>query len=434
MALNSTKLFVLHLKDSYFSHNSSFTKENELHKDQVFNLILLNYWLILLISFSFLFIAVKRLTVLTFIVYYISFLLIVELLKFRANVIIAGKVLIFGVWSMITTVCIMEGTVLNIFASWYISLGIVAAILLGKKSFYIFTTITLVTSFLIVFLNTGGLIIQPFFPVPPLVSWFILIIAFIQSIIPIYVTIENLTTLSEDLELKVIERTTRLEEANKDLELYINSLSHDLRTPLEINNGLIEILKEQSGDQLSQSGKELLDRISSNSTKTNQMAKDLLYFFSIKHKTLNKEQIDMNVLLSQSLESLKGLALRKNVNLEIDQLPKSCGDPILITQVWTNLLSNAFKYTENEQNPFIKIGFITKNKNTIYFIKDNGIGFDMSESEKLFQPFQRLQTGKRYEGSGIGLAFVHSIISKHGGFIWVEAEKNNGATFFFTLC
>jgi len=274
---------------------------------------------------------------------------------------------------------------------------------------------------------------EPFFPVPPLVSWFILIIAFIQSIIPIYITVENLTSLSEELEQKVIERTTSLEEANKDLELYINSLSHDLRTPLEINNGLIEILKEQNASQLSLSGKDLLNRISSNSTRTNQLAKDLLYFFSIKNKSLIKEQIDMNLLIKQSLDSLKEISLGTNIKLEIDQLPKNYGDPILITQVWTNLLSNPLKYTENEKNPLIKIGFTTKDKSTIYFIKDNGIGFDIGESEKLFQPFQRLQTGEGYEGSGIGLAFVHSIITKHGGCIWVEVEKNYGATFFFTL-
>ncbi len=429
MSFNKVRFIFTRINNRF----NSYERKNVKPEEQIINIILLNYWLILLISFVFLFIAVKKTAVLLFIIYYILFLIFVEYLKIKKNVLIASRVLITGVWILITIVCIMEGTVLTIFATWYISLAIVVAILLGKKSIYFFTGITLASTFLIVLFNTDTFLNEPFFPVPPLVSWFILMVALVQAIIPIYVTVENFIFISGELEEKVAERTKSLEEANKDLELYVYSLSHDLRGPLEINIGLIEILKDQDSSQFTQSGLDLLNRVENNLSRTKLLADDLLKFFTLKNKSLNKEQLNMNMIINKAFDNLIRTSFNTKLKLIIDQLPDDLGDPLLITQVWTNLISNALKFTKKEENPYIRIGSMSKNAEHIYYIKDNGIGFDMSDSKLIFQPFQRLHNIDEYKGNGIGLAFVHSIITKHGGSIWYVAEKNKGATFFFTL-
>ena len=319
------------------------------------------------------------------------------------------------------------------FSTWYISLAIVVAILLGKKTAYLFTLITLLATLGIVILNFSGILTEPFFPVPPLVSWFVFIIALVQTITPINLVIKSYTSQSENLEVKVLDRTKELEKVNNELELYINSLSHDLRTPLEILDEMIDVFKQSSEGHLSESEKQLINRISMNSKRTNKLSKDLLQFLTFRNLKLRKEDIFINDLLKNVQSNFSEEIRKRNIDISVEKLPNCEGDPTLITQLWINLLSNALKYTKKRQDPKISIGYKVENGKNVYFIKDNGIGFDMTKADKIFQPFFRLSNEKEYEGSGIGLAFVHSIILKHGGRIWFDSKINEGTIFYFTL-
>lgn len=421
------------IKRFFFQTPSFLDDENLSRASRVLNLIILNYWLIVLISFSFLFIAVRKQAVFILTIFFIVFCLIVEVIKNRNQIFLAGKVLLSGVWLLITLICLLEGTVLNVFSTWYISLAIVVAILLGKKTAYLFTLITLLATLGIVILNFSGILTEPFFPVPPLVSWFVFIIALVQTITPINLVIKSYTSQSENLEVKVLDRTKELEKVNNELELYINSLSHDLRTPLEILDEMIDVFKQSSEGHLSESEKQLINRISMNSKRTNKLSKDLLQFLTFRNLKLRKEDIFINDLLKNVQSNFSEEIRKRNIDISVEKLPNCEGDPTLITQLWINLLSNALKYTKKRQDPKISIGYKVENGKNVYFIKDNGIGFDMTKADKIFQPFFRLSNEKEYEGSGIGLAFVHSIILKHGGRIWFDSKINEGTIFYFTL-
>jgi PAS domain S-box-containing protein len=239
--------------------------------------------------------------------------------------------------------------------------------------------------------------------------------------------------LNEELEERVIKRTKLLETANKELEAFSYSVSHDLRAPLRAVHGYTKILKEDYYNKLDDEGKRICDVISSSATKMGELIDDLLSFSRIGRSDLSPSVIDMKKMTEVIFEGLTSPEERERVKFKVGKLKKVAGDAKLIGQVWTNLISNAIKYTSKNEVAEISIGLTVSEKMVTYFIKDNGVGFDMQYGHKLFGVFQRLHSETEFEGNGVGLAIVQRIILKHGGKVWADGEVGKGATFYFTL-
>jgi PAS domain S-box-containing protein len=239
--------------------------------------------------------------------------------------------------------------------------------------------------------------------------------------------------LNEELEVRVIQRTELLEAANKELEAFSYSVSHDLRAPLRSVHGFTKILLEDYEASLDEEGKRICGIISTSATQMGELIDDLLSFSRIGRSSMNPSEIDMKKMAKVVFEGMTSPAERKRIKLKIGKLSGAFGDVTLFGQVWTNLISNAIKYTSKNDVSEINIGSKVDGKMIIYFIKDNGVGFDMQYAHKLFGVFQRLHSEAEFEGNGVGLAIVQRIILKHGGKVWAEGEVGKGATFYFSL-
>ncbi|MBU0622321.1 MAG: PAS domain S-box protein [Gammaproteobacteria bacterium] len=239
--------------------------------------------------------------------------------------------------------------------------------------------------------------------------------------------------LNRDLEKRVNERTAQLEEANKELEAFSYSVSHDLRTPLRAIDGFSHILLEDYSDKLDDEGKRLLNVVRDNTCRMGQLIDDILKFSRAGRLELNFSEIDMEHLAHFVFEELQPSVTNSKLQMEIEHLPPARGDSAMMRQVFVNLLSNAIKFSRNNAIPKIQVGVTVKDDETIYYVKDNGAGFDMQYSDKLFGVFQRLHSMNEFEGTGIGLAIVKRIIARHGGRVWAEGKVGEGATFYFSL-
>jgi PAS domain S-box-containing protein len=239
--------------------------------------------------------------------------------------------------------------------------------------------------------------------------------------------------LNEELEGRVIQRTELLEAANKELEAFSYSVSHDLRAPLRSVHGFTKILLENYESQLDEEGKRICGIISASATQMGELIDDLLSFSRIGRSRLNPSEIDMKKMAKLIFEGMTSPTERKRIKMNIGRLPKAFGDVTLFGQVWTNLISNAIKYTSKNDLSEINIGSKVDGKMITYFIKDNGVGFDMQYAHKLFGVFQRFHSEAEFEGNGVGLAIIQRIILKHGGKVWAEGEVGKGATFYFSL-
>ncbi|HEX9455021.1 MAG TPA: cache domain-containing protein [Candidatus Binatia bacterium] len=228
------------------------------------------------------------------------------------------------------------------------------------------------------------------------------------------------------------ERTAQLTDANKQLEAFSYSVSHDLRAPLRAIDGFARILNEEHAATLSSEGRRFLDLIGKNAKRMGQLIDDMLAFARLRVSELRKSSVDPGLLARQTFEELYEQNGRK-VDFVIGSLPSCQADPALLKQVWTNLISNALKFTGKRENARIEIGCLTQNGKSTYFIKDNGAGFDMRYADKLFGVFQRLHRFDEFEGTGVGLAIVQRVIQRHGGRIWAQSELDKGTTFYFTL-
>ncbi len=231
-----------------------------------------------------------------------------------------------------------------------------------------------------------------------------------------------------------LERKGReLEAANKELESFSYSVSHDLRAPLRAVEGYAAILEEDYGDKLDAEGLRFLRNIRDGATRMGQLIHDLLAFSRLGRQPLTLTQTDSRYLVQSAWETLRTGQPEMRAELVIGDLPPSYGDPRLLQQVWTNLLENAAKYTDKSEQPRIEISGEIAGTETIFSIRDNGVGFDMRYYDKLFNVFQRLHSETEYAGTGVGLAIVQRVIARHGGRVWAKAEPGKGATFSFAL-
>jgi signal transduction histidine kinase len=242
---------------------------------------------------------------------------------------------------------------------------------------------------------------------------------------------EALYQLNEELEARVIRRTAQLEAANKALESFSYSVSHDLRAPLRAIDGFARMMEEDYSEQLDTEGNRYLKVVRDNAKRMGELIDDLLNLSRMDRKGISKQPVLLNELIRQVLTDL--IPENRQIEFEIADLPICEADLSLITQVWINLLSNAIKYTGYQPVAHIQVGYEIINGEGVYFLRDNGSGFDMQYANNLFGVFQRLHREQEFEGTGIGLAIVQRIIQRHGGRIWAEAAVNQGATFYFTL-
>ncbi len=232
--------------------------------------------------------------------------------------------------------------------------------------------------------------------------------------------------------IKVDRINGELAESNKEMESFSYSISHDLRAPLRAINGYAQILNEDYSHLLDNEGLRLLNVIHENATRMGLLIDDLLAFSRLGRKEMHRSYIDMNHLIKQLLLETDKI-MPNNADIKVSELHPVLADYALINQEMTNLISNAVKYSSKKEKPCIYISSVSENGETIYTIKDNGAGFDMKYSNKLFGVFQRLHTLKEFEGTGVGLAIVNRIIAKHHGKVWAEGKIDKGAVFHFSL-
>ncbi len=240
-------------------------------------------------------------------------------------------------------------------------------------------------------------------------------------------------TERKQLEQRIAERTAQLEDANRDLEAFSYSVSHDLHAPLRAINGFSRILQKDYGPHLSPDARRYLSMIRDNTQRMGKLIDDLLAFSRLGRQPLRKETVSPAGLVRHALIDLRPEREGRRVEISVRDLPACQADPALLHQVFVNLLSNALKFTRKREVAVIEIGCREEGGERIYFVKDNGVGFDMRYADRLFEVFQRLHRAEDYEGTGVGLALVQRIIHRHGGRVWAEAEVDRGATFFFTF-
>lgn len=242
----------------------------------------------------------------------------------------------------------------------------------------------------------------------------------------------EVTRLNQDLEARVVARTSQLEAANKELEAFCYSVSHDLRAPLRHINGFAGMLSEECSGKLSEEGQAHLKVISRASNQMGELIDDLLSFSRISRANLSMKVVDLSEMADSVITMLRETEPDRQVTVTITQGLTACGDETLLRIALQNLLGNSWKYSDGKPDAHIEVGRTVANEKDAFFVRDNGVGFNMAYKDKLFGVFQRLH-GAEFEGTGIGLATVQRVITRHGGEIWGEGEEGTGAVFYFTL-
>jgi len=247
--------------------------------------------------------------------------------------------------------------------------------------------------------------------------------------------LRRLRLKNAELEERVRVRTAELETANQELDAFCHSVSHDLRTPLRAITGFAEILRKYHTTGLSPEGRHLIDLIHAGTGEMDQLTGALLAFSRLGREPIERQPVDLDLLCCEVIQSTSGERLHRPVELTQSPLPTVSADPALLRIVLVNLLSNALKYSRPRNPAVIEIGVtqLADESSPVFFVRDNGVGFDPDRADRLFEVFQRLHQSQEFEGTGVGLATVRRIIERHGGRVWAEAAPNRGATFFFTL-
>jgi PAS domain S-box-containing protein len=246
---------------------------------------------------------------------------------------------------------------------------------------------------------------------------------------------DEISALNEDLEQRVVRRTKELQAANQELEAFAYSVSHDLRAPLRAVDGFSRILLEEYSPSLPEKARYYLTVARKNALQMGDLIDDLLAFSRLSRQPLSMQPVAPGDLVRQALDELRADQEGRRIQITVGDLPPCEGDPKLLKQVLINLLSNGFKYTRKQEIARIDVGALTPDGShrPVYYVRDNGVGFDMRYADKLFGVFQRLHGGQEYPGTGVGLAIVQRIVQRHGGQVWADAAVNQGATFYFVL-
>jgi light-regulated signal transduction histidine kinase (bacteriophytochrome) len=233
-----------------------------------------------------------------------------------------------------------------------------------------------------------------------------------------------------DLEATVRKRTEALETANKELESFSYSVSHDLRAPLRAVDGYARMLEEDYAARLDDEGRRLLGVVRQSSVRMGRLIDDLLAFSRLGRQQPAKQLVDMTELARDVVTELRNGAA---ASVELGALPSARADRALIRQVWTNLVGNALKYSGKRADARVEIGGRQDGGESVYWVRDNGVGFDMRYADKLFGVFQRLHRVDEFDGTGVGLAIVQRVVARHGGRVWAQAKPGEGACFHFSL-
>ena len=239
----------------------------------------------------------------------------------------------------------------------------------------------------------------------------------------------------EDRVREVTERTQQLETANRELEAFSYTISHDLRAPLRAISGFTSILFEEYADAMPAEARGYLKRVKDSGDHMGQLVDDLLAFSRLGRQAVRTQRVNMRSIVDRALQELSPALDGRQVEVVIGELPDAACDPALVEQVFVNLLSNAFKYSRRREHARVEVGVLEANaiEGPTYFVRDNGAGFDMEYAGKLFGVFQRMHRSEDFEGTGVGLAIVQRIVERHGGRVWAEAKVDAGATFYFTV-
>jgi light-regulated signal transduction histidine kinase (bacteriophytochrome) len=243
---------------------------------------------------------------------------------------------------------------------------------------------------------------------------------------------QQLRRINVELEERVAERTAMLEATNKELEAFSYTISHDLRAPLRRINSFAHVLIEDFAAILPSEAQIYLEKIISSSVKMAQLIDGVLDLSRLGKKSLTRTEVNLNALVRGVVDSLSAEQPNRQIEWVLADLPVVNADPLLLQQVFTNLLGNAVKYTSKRAQACIEVGVFQQKGETVFFVRDNGVGFDMKYANNLFSVFQRLHSEDEFEGSGIGLATVRRIIERHGGRVWAESAVDEGATFYLT--
>jgi signal transduction histidine kinase len=258
----------------------------------------------------------------------------------------------------------------------------------------------------------------------------------LSAILPVLsraLAVRRLRLQNAELQKRVHERTTELEAANKELEAFSYSISHDLRAPLRAIIGFAGMVQKDCLSLLPPKSQQHLQHVVGGAEQMNRLVDDLLKFSRFNRQPLAKQPVDMSRLVDEVLRKLGTEASAGQAEVKVGDLPACQGDPMLLKQVVVNLLSNALKFTRGRETVLVEVGSREEAGETIYFVRDNGAGFDMKYAQKLFGVFQRMHRPEEFEGTGVGLSIVQRIVQRHGGRIWAEAAVGKGATFYFTL-
>jgi signal transduction histidine kinase len=265
-----------------------------------------------------------------------------------------------------------------------------------------------------------------------LASSFVLIVLLLENGV-LYARLADTHAAERRARRRVEEKTTELVIANKELDAFSHSVSHDLRAPLRAVDGYAQMLEEDYASQLDAEARRLLGVLRAASQRMGRMIEDLLQFSKLGRHPLRTEPVHMNGLVAGIIDEMRPDTVRRRIDFAVDELGIADADPNLLRHALCNLLGNAIKYTGKQDHAVVEIGRTSTPEGPVYFVKDNGAGFDPRYAAKLFGVFQRLHSTAEFEGTGVGLSIVRRIIERHGGRIWAEARPGEGATFYFTL-